>query len=203
MGKGNGQTARTSALTAAAAALEAELRRHAELSSLAVRIALTSEKNLDRASRGVAEAVESQERIAAHVKMLVDAISEARDTQQASAATLDERARLIAQKRSELDALLARFAKVGEVGQTLNAALQKVAAYKPDPYRASGEVDEVRGTLEAIANGLSTCAEHAQDLATEAKTCDFEDLARQADGLRQQILSTKNRLLLVQKAFAA
>jgi hypothetical protein len=59
----------------------------------------------------------------------------------------------------------------------------------------------VRDALEAIANGLVTCADHAQELASDAKGGDFEDLARQADGLRQQILATKNKLSLVQKAF--
>jgi hypothetical protein len=173
MTKGNGQSARTSALTGAAAALDAELRRYAELSSNAVKIALTSEKGLDRASKAVAEAVESQARIGEHVKLLVEAIGEARDAQQASATILDQRATQIAEKQAELAGLLVRFAKLGEVGQTLNAALQKVAAYKPDPYRT----------------------------ADEAKGGDFEDLARQADGLRQQILATKNKLSLVQKAF--
>ena len=202
MTKGNGQSARTSTLTGAAAALDAELRRYAELSSTAVKISLTSEKGLERASKAVAEAVESQARVGEHVKLLVEAIGEARDAQQATATILDERATQVAQKRAELGGLLARFAKLGEVGQTLNTALQKVAAYKPDPYRTADEASEVREALDAIANGLATCAEHAEELATEAKGGEFEDLARQADGLRQQILATKNKLSLVQKAFA-
>jgi hypothetical protein len=115
---------------------------------------------------------------------------------------LGERVTVITQRRAELAALLARFGKLGEVGQALNAGLQKVATYKPDPYGTSAESKEARDALDAIANGLATCAEHAQQLATEAQALDFEDLARQADGLRQQILATKNRLSLVQKAFA-
>jgi uncharacterized coiled-coil DUF342 family protein len=202
MPKVNGQVAKTSALTGAAAALEDELRRYASLSSNAVKMPLTTEKGIDRAAKAIAEAAESQQRIAEHVKSLIEAINEARETQQTSATTLNERADVIAQRREELAALLARFGKLGEVGQALNAGLQKVAAYKPDPYGASAETKEVRDALDAIANGLSTCAEHAAQLATEAQGLEFEDLARQADGLRQQILATKNRLSLVQKAFA-
>ncbi len=203
MSKGNGQSAKGSALTSAAAALEAELKRYGDLSANILKMPLTSEKTIDRASKAVSEAAESQQRTADHVKALVEAINEAREAQQASATMLNDRITVISQRRGELAALLARFGKLGEVGQALNTGLQKVAAYKPDPYGTSTEANDVRDALMAIANGLTTCAEHAQQLATEAQGLDFEDLARQADGLKQQILATKNRLSLVQKAFAS
>jgi hypothetical protein len=139
------------------------------------------------------------------VQALVQAVGAAREAQQQSAATLTERAKEIAARRAILDPLLARFGQLGEAAKTLNAALQKVAGYKPNPYASgtaagpSEEEREYQEALVAVDAGMLACATHAEKLAADANAQDFEDLGRQADGLRQQVLSAKNRLGLLQK----
>ncbi len=51
-------------LGAAAAALEAELRRFEQVTDLAARLDLKSQKNLERAARAAQEAAEAQARVA-------------------------------------------------------------------------------------------------------------------------------------------
>jgi hypothetical protein len=46
-------------------------------------------------------------------------------------------------------------------------------------------------------------ADEAQGLATSANEADFSDIARQADSLRQQLLSARNKMSLLQKGLAA
>ena len=198
MAKGNGQTQtdRVSALTTAAAGLEAELRRYVELTTAAVRVPLTSEKNLERAARAMGDASESERRVLEQVAALGQAVGAAREAQQSSTAALNAHAEAVAARRAELDAFLGRFAALGELARAMNEAIHKLAAYKVNPYEPDPDMQKA---LAEMAANMTTAATHAQELASEATGKKFDDLARQAEGLRQQILAAKNRLALLQK----
>ena len=190
-----------SPLSAAAVALDAELKRYFELSETARKVPLNSEKNLERAARAMTDAASSQDRISAHVAALVQAIGVAREAQQTSAEALAERAREMAGRATELGELLALFASLGDEAKQLNAMMQEAAGYKKDPY-ASDDA-EVRGRLEAISARMDEVAARAQDLATTADAKELPDIARQADSLRQQIQSARNKLNLLQRSMAS
>src|SRR2546430_17685850 len=68
-------------LGAAAAALEAELRRFEQVAELAARLELKSQKNLERAARAAQDAGEAQGRVAERVRTLVEEIARARERQ--------------------------------------------------------------------------------------------------------------------------
>ncbi len=197
-GKANGHGEKLSPITASAAALDAELRRYAELAGAAVRVPLTSEKNLDRATRAVADAAESGRRVLEQVQALVQAISAAREAQQASADALDAQARAVAERKSELEMLVVRYSKLGEVAHTLNLTMQRIAELDVKS-RSPQEAAEMGEAFAAMETGMTTVAKHAQELAAEATAKSFEDLGRQAESLRQQVLAAKNRLSLLQK----
>src|SRR5881275_2299243 len=72
-------------LGAAAAALDAELRRFEQIAELLARLKLDSEKNLDRATRTAQDAAQSEERVAAAVRDLVAAVARARERQEGQA----------------------------------------------------------------------------------------------------------------------
>ncbi|HEY2513345.1 MAG TPA: hypothetical protein VGI39_20895 [Polyangiaceae bacterium] len=204
MAKLNGHADRGSALTAAAGALEVELRRYEELAAAAIRMPLTSEKTIERAARAIGEAAEAEKRVLGQVKALVEAVGAAREAQETSTGALNAQVARVSERRAELEPLLARFAQLGDAARTLNEALLKVAAYKPNPY-AEGDGDgekEAREALAAVEAGMVACAGHAGQLSTDALAREFEELGRQAEGLRQQILAAKNRLGLLQKAAA-
>jgi len=69
-------------LSVAAFALDRELRRFADLADQAGRLKLNTEKNLERATRRLTRAAESQDRINAHVQQLLAAVSVTRRKQE-------------------------------------------------------------------------------------------------------------------------
>ncbi|HEX9574556.1 MAG TPA: hypothetical protein VF994_10695 [Myxococcales bacterium] len=165
-------------LGAAAAALEAELRRFEQVTDLAARLDLKSRKNLERAARAAQEAAEAQARVAERVVALVEQIAHARQRQEAQAAQLEERARQIQFRRELLDALLARFARLGDEAAEVNALLKQ-----------GGRVDQAEERLGHVAAS-------AEELLRDAERDGFEDAVRQAESVRQQSLSARNKLKL-------
>ncbi len=49
---------------------------------------------------------------------------------------------------------------------------------------------------------MNEVAEHAQDLTTAAREADFEDVSRQAESLRQQLLAARNKVQLLHGSLA-
>jgi len=168
-------------LGAAAAALEAELRRFEQVTDLAARLELKSQKNLERAARAAQDAAEAQARVAEKVSALVEEIGHARQRQESQAAQLTERAREIQSRRQVLDALLARFARLGNEAAEVNALLQK-----------GGPVEEAAQRLERVAAS-------AEELLGDAQRDGFEDATRQAESIHKQSLSARNRLKLLRE----
>jgi len=100
-------------LGAAAAALDAELRRFDQIAELLSRLKLDSEKNLDRAARATQDAAQSEEKVAAAVRDLVAAVARARERQENQAKVVAERAREVGARRAELEAIAGRFLELG------------------------------------------------------------------------------------------
>jgi hypothetical protein len=194
------EAARLPDLGAAAAALEGELLRFEELGEIARRVPLNSEKNLDRAARATQEAAEAQERVAAAVNALIQAITVARQRQEGHAVAILERAKEIQARTIEFHELLKRFGELGEEAKTIHALVQEAAALKKD----DGSVSlEALGRLEQVSERMATIVATAQDVTKDAKARGIEDIERQADALRQQVQSARNKLLLLQQNLLA
>lgn len=185
-------------LAAASAALEAELRRFEELSNAACKVPLDSQKNIERASRLTREAAESQERFGTHLRALVDAVASARDRQQANADALQVRVAEIQQRSGRYELLLQRFAGLGKRAAAIQEKVQQAAAMKRDE-EAPGAFAEVVSVIEQVQVDMADVAEEAADLTRTAAGEGLLDLARQADSLRQQVLSVRNRINLLHR----
>jgi hypothetical protein len=168
-------------LGAAAAALEAELRRFEQVAELAARLELKSQKNLERAARAAQDAAEAQGRVAERVRALVEEIARARERQEDQAKQLEQRAQQIQSRRELLDALLSRFAQLGNEAAEVNALLKE-----------GGRVDEAEERLGRVASS-------AEELLRDAERDGFEDAVRQAESVRQQSLSARNKLKLLRE----
>jgi urease gamma subunit len=173
---------KTSELAEAAFALDHELRRFEELAEQAARVKLNTEKNLERATDALTRAAESQDRINAQVQKLVAAVATARQKQESDAAALVERAREIAGRRKEFAVQLQRMGALGTAAREMQDLLRA----------GPGKIDEVMTRMQQVAD-------EAADIARAATEQDMEDLARQADVLRQQVLAAKNKVALLRK----
>jgi chromosome segregation ATPase len=169
-----------SALAEAALALDRELRRFEDLAAQAARLKLSSEKNLERATEALTRAAESQDRIRAHVQELVAAVAATRERQESDAANLMERAQEIAGRRKEFSEVLERMAGLGRMAKEIQEAL------KGGPSAAEG-----------IGARMQQISDEAAAIVRTAEEKEMEDVARQAEVLRQQILGAKNKIALL------
>jgi hypothetical protein len=168
-------------LGSAAAALESELRRFEQLAELAGKLELKTQKNLERAVRATEDAAAAQGRVAECVRDLVEQIAQARERQESQSRRLEERAQEIRSRRELLEALLTRFAALGNEAAEINALLKH-----------GGRVDEAEERLGRVASA-------AEQLLGDAERDGFEDAVRQAESVRQQSLSAQNKLKLLRQ----
>jgi chromosome segregation ATPase len=184
-----------------AAELEQELARFEQRVDLARRLRLTSEKNLTRASQAVAEASESQERVVAQVRALIEALTRSGKRQEEQARSLQERAVEIAHRRDELSGLRQRFTALGEEAHEINVFLQAA----PTAPEAGGPEEEKRGLvarLREAAERMEKVAEQATAIGQAAAEAELDDVARQAEGLQKQVLAARNKMLLTLQRLA-
>jgi len=168
-------------LGAAAAALDAELRRFDQIADLLARLKLDSEKNLDRATRAVQDAAQSEEKIADAVRDLVGAVARSRGRQEEQGKAVAERAREVGARREELQMIVARFAELGAEASSISSLLKE-----------GGNLAEAAERMEKIAESAKAMRDHAEQR-------EFGEAARQAESLRQQMLSARNKLKLVER----
>lgn len=173
----------SSELSQAAVLLDQELLKFEELSGLASRIKLSSEKNIERATDALSKAAESQDRISLHVRALVGAIAVASAQQEKDSATLMTRAHEISARRTRYVELVQKMGALGAEAKEVNVLLQSS--------------EKTRETVAAVQARLAAVASGAEEIAKLADAEELEDLARQADSLRQQLQSARNKLNLL------
>ena len=171
-----GRDDKPSELAEAALALDRELRKFEDLAEQAGRLKLSTERNLERATEARTRAAESQDRIRGHVEDLVAAVAATRQRQEGDAAALMERAQQIAARRKEFADVLQRMAGLGQVQEALRGATPSV---------------------EGIEPRMQQIAEEAAAIAQTAQEKEMDEVARQAEVLRQQILAAKNKVALL------
>src|SRR5438105_4628362 len=171
-----------SELSEAALALNHELLRFEELSAQASRMKLSTERSLERATEALTRAAESQDRIQAQVQKLVAAVAAARQKQEGDAAALMGRAQQIAARRAEFAEVLQRMGALGQMAKEVQELLK---GPKPD-------FDQIQARMQKVADDAARIAAAAQEK-------EMEDLVRQAETLRQQVLAARNKVALLAK----
>ncbi len=187
-----------SPLVDAATQLDEELTKYEKLTDEVGRAPIGSEKTLARAARAVEEAAACHERIMASVGALAEAMNGTRARQEAALVRMAEAARQVGERASAFQSLIARYASLGNIAKTLNASVTEVAA-----HRSSGAAPaEVIASITTLVERMGEAVAEAEELARGAKDSAFDELARDADSLKQQIHSARNRLVLVQRTLA-
>ena len=156
-----------------------------------------SEKTLRRAAQTLNSLHDCEVRLHAHLAELGAAIGQARERQEAHAGTVAQRAAYIAQRTEALRALLTRWKVLGEEAMEVSRLVQDAAAVPPTNGDAA---NQLTGTCEEVDERLSRLAEEADELSGAAAAAAFADLAKQAEGLRQQVLSARNKVRLARKS---
>ena len=191
----------SSELTTAAEALDSQLRRFESLTEQFQKSPLNSEKSLERASKLLRDVAEQDRVLNESVSALVAAVSGARDRQQKNAEAVNEHAQYLEKRAETFKTLLERYGALGQSAAELNQRMQEFATKRAEAQTEEQNA-ELAGSLDALQERMGQVAEEAQAVVTLADEQDFTDIGRQADSLRQQILSARNKLGLLRKGMA-
>jgi uncharacterized coiled-coil DUF342 family protein len=191
-------TKKDSPLVLAAAALDEELRRYDSLAEEAKRSHINSGKALERAVRVVQESTAHNETVHSKLRDLVKEIEDARVRQVESLNALLQVAQRAQTRSEQYEALLKRFAALGESARYVNTR-----AVEANEQRLSGapEATILQG-LDDVQTQMAAVVAEAEALVALATEQDWTDLERQADAVRQQILAAKNKLVAARRAVA-
>jgi hypothetical protein len=188
-----------SSLVAAAAALDDELSALTDLAGDARRETLDTERSMTRATRSLTDSVQLQARIEEKLRALVHEIESARVRQQEAVGALVDAAHELERRAKSRDVLLERFTSLGvSAGQINELALELNAR------RTGGAQDsEVLDRLSDIQRRMASVVDEAEGLIQAAKAERWPEIARQADGLKQQMQSAKNKLAIAHRDVAS
>ncbi|WP_224244940.1 hypothetical protein [Hyalangium gracile] len=192
----------SSELVAAAESLESQLTRFESLADQLRKAPLNSEKSLERASKLLRDVAEQDQVLNASVSALVAAVTAARDRQQQQAEAVNARAQELQHRAETFKALLERYGALGQSAAELNQRMQEFAAQRAKAQTPEQNT-ELIGTLDALNDRMVEVAQEAQAVTKLAEEQDFTDVGRQADSLRQQLLSARNKLGLLRNGLAS
>jgi uncharacterized phage infection (PIP) family protein YhgE len=173
------RTAPTSELLTAAQAVEAELERFEDASAAFQKIALNSQKNLEKATKALNALADGEQRVLEQVQGLLKAINTVRERQEAHVEPIRAKAEEIKARALTFQSLERELHSLGEDASSVSARLKEAPGVSP-PVELDAALAELAGKAKALAE--------------RAKGDDFDDLARLADGLRQQILAVHAKL---------
>jgi chromosome segregation ATPase len=179
-----------SELISAAEALDAELQKFEQLSETIQKTPFNSEKNLARASRTLTEIAQVGEALQTHLGSLVAAIGNFRQKQETQADAVQKRAQELQERGQVLEGLLAEYRALGENARQLNLHLLSLKSSE-DEVQSSQFLD--------LDSRVTELAQAAQNLFDRAESQGFADIAHQADALRQQLQTVRNKLNLLRQ----
>jgi len=175
------------AISSAATELDEALREFERAAHTALHVPLKTQKHIDKAATSLNEAAEAQTRVVQQLQALMAQFNDARERYAATAEALNVRGDEIRVRAEEANALLQRFEAIGAKAKQTTESVRSI-----DPTdRAAAEAQ-----LDSLVTHMASIVEDAQTLHRDAQAAELADLAQQADALRQQILSAKNKLSL-------
>ena len=179
-----------SELVQATMALDEELAKVEHLAESAARVPLNSRRNLEKAARTTTEAAEAQTKVGEHIQSMMAALTEVRVKNEATVQALQTRSNEIQQKHEQLNGLLERFESIGKEAREITGMASTLTSES-----SPGE------KLNELETRMAKIADDARALQADADAASWNDVARDADSLRQQVLSAKIKLGLLAKRF--
>jgi hypothetical protein len=185
-------------LAAAAAALENELRHYQDTSAELAKIALNSEKTLQRARKVLEECAAHQEKLAQLLPEFAQAMQAAQAKQQECMDVTARGTMRIKERFEDRMALLERVAALGQKAQDINGPVAAVVDGTTERTPA-----ELLKTLEEVGARTEAAIAEAASVHDAAEAADWQDIARDTDALRQQLQAARNKVLVAQRNVAA
>jgi DNA repair exonuclease SbcCD ATPase subunit len=186
-------------LVAAADAFETSLRRFAALAETVRKLAVDSQRGLERAGDTLQTIADCEQELQNHAQGLMAALAAARTAQQQQAEAISVRAEEIRARTETYAGLMRRFEALGQDAAALNAIAQQLAARGQTADEMARDQGLAAG-LDDLQARMTAAGVAAEALTVDARSADFDDLSRKVDSLRQQLLATRNKLGLLREA---
>jgi hypothetical protein len=184
-------------LSQAAERLEQELARFEELVAELAR-PLNSDKALQRARQALETCSRSEARLAEHLHAFASAMQALQARQQQCMELVRSGADHIQTRHQERTALLERVAALGMSAREVSEPLATI-----DEDAWSNQTPELLASVREVSTRLETVIADADRVAEAAQESDWTDIARDAQALKQQLQSVRNRVLLGQRKLAS
>jgi hypothetical protein len=183
-------------LQAAATALASELVLLEKTIHETDRLPIDSDKALQRARKMLESCASHEVLLAQHLQALAGAIQASQLRIQTCMDQTVELSRRIQERSEQRTALLERVAALGRRAHDIQAPIQSAMARGIDGS-SPGEALIVVGEVVTLTG---TLLDEATSIATDARAADWADVARQADGLRQQIQAVRGKVVGLQRS---
>ncbi len=186
-------------LTVASIALENEVRMFEELVLELGRLSINSEKGLLRAKSALEACSEYEQKLAARLRAFAEAMQLVQAKQQECMMQALESAKRIQERNDVRNALLERVTALGLRAREINEPMTELVADE------SGTTDAtiVLAKMNDVGERLESVIGEAAAVETSARESDWVDIARDADALKQQLQSARNKVLVAQRNVAS
>jgi chromosome segregation ATPase len=184
-----------SPLVTAARELTEQLARFEAQSSELSRLAIDSDKALQRARQGLEACSAHEAALARALHAFAEAMQGVQVTQQRCVDLTATTAGRIAQRQAERVELQQRLAALGESARQVSAPFVELS-------RDGAESGALLGSLHEVERRLAAVIADAATLAELSRAGDWQDLERDTESLRQQLQALRNRVLLMLRKLA-
>ncbi|RYZ09059.1 MAG: hypothetical protein EOO73_04640 [Myxococcales bacterium] len=184
-----------SPLVLAARELTEQLARFESQSEELSRLAINSDKALTRACHGLEACSTHEAGLARALRAFAEAMQGVQATQQRCVEVTATTAARIAARQAERMELQTRLAALGESARQVSEPVTQLAGSGAESGALLGSLQEVERRLEGVIA-------EATALSEQSRAGDWSDLERDTQGMREQLQSLRNRVLLMRRKLA-
>jgi hypothetical protein len=178
-------------LTAAAAEFERELAHYEKIAAELSRNPVRSQKTLARTQKLLTESAECEQALGVRLRALLEAMNGARDKQQQAMEQTLAAARSLEARAVEFSQLIERVAALGtRARETSEPAMQALTESKE-----SDQGGLLMRSLEQLSDRMQAIIKDADQIARDAETGDWPDVARDVQSLKQQVIAAHGKVV--------
>ncbi|HEX5656773.1 MAG TPA: hypothetical protein VFX59_06240 [Polyangiales bacterium] len=178
-------------LTSAAADFERELARYEKIAAELSRNPVRSQKTLARTQKLLSESTECEQALGLRLRSLLEAMNGARDRQQQAMEQTLGAARALETRAVEFSTLIERVAALGvRARETSEPALEALSESKQGDQGGA-----LIRSLEQLGDRMTTIIKDADQIARDADTGDWPEVARDVQSLKQQVIAAHGKLV--------
>jgi hypothetical protein len=185
-----------SPLVIAARQLALELERFETLSAELGRMAINSDKSLQRARHGLEACAEHEDKLALSLQGFAQALQQTQAAELRCIEAARAAAGRVQERQTQRADLRRRLAELGENARQVSAPVASL------PEGSAGMSSDMLGPLQEVERRLDAVIAEAGEVYDTAQRDDWNDLQRDTQALQHQLQALRNKILLLRRKLA-